>query len=212
MRLIDLTMLSPGEENGHATVEVEEWPVSVGDARYTGMVYGFEHWSMTGTYIDFPGHLAEFDDGSDAADYPIEKLCDVRAAVVHIDRENRPGRITRAELESAAPRPAGCEALVIHALGGKTYYEMGKPPVCLAKDAVEWIVESGVHLLLSDVYEDHSDPIGVFADLFAARVATICCPINLDRLDVPYVRLTCLFPRFAGVTQIPCRVIARVDE
>ena len=36
-------------------------------------------------------------------------------------------------------------------------------------------------------------------------------PINLGQLDTPVVKLTVLAPRYPNVTQLPCRVVARVD-
>lgn len=209
MVLFDLTYPIPAEENGHSTVTEEEWPLVLEGRACTGRVYHFTHWSMSGTYLDLPGHLKETDDGQTAEDYPLERLYEVPAVVAHLPRAGAPGKIRAAELEAACPeRPQG-GALVIHALGSRQFHEMENlQAVALTREAVEWIADRGVHLLVSDVYEHETEKEGVFLHLFHAGIATVCLPVNLQVLP-ERVRLTVLAPRYPRATQFPCRVVAR---
>jgi kynurenine formamidase len=175
------------------------------------MVYHYRHNSMAGTYIDFPGHIKETDDGLDAIGYPLEKLYRVEAAVIHLDRESGSGRIGASELVAACPQAPGAGALILNALGARRFDAIVDRSVYLGKDAVQWIIDRGFHLLVSDVFESNSDPQQVFNLLFAHGVSTVCCPINLDKLRQPIVTLTALPLRFAKATQLPCRVIAELE-
>jgi kynurenine formamidase len=119
--------------------------------------------------------------------------------------------ITRQELEAAAPPPGPDGyggALIVNALGTRRFDEIEERSVYLARQAAEWIVETGVHLLVSDVYESDTDPQNNFPALFGGGVSTVCCPVNLHELTTPRVRLTALPLRFPGVTQLPCRLLA----
>ncbi|MHB9035987.1 MAG: cyclase family protein [Armatimonadota bacterium] len=209
--IIDLTMPVPGRENNHPAVSADPLHISGPGFDYTGIVYHFNHWSMSGTYIDFPGHIKELDDGATAENYPLEKLYEVETAVIHLGRAHHPGKISAEELAEAAPDTADCGALIVHALGHKRHDEVPERSVALSRDACEWIVAQGVHLLVSDVYEHAGEPENVFWHLFSAGVSTVCAPVNLHLLDEPRVKLTVLFPRFQNVTQLACRVVARMQ-
>jgi len=211
--LIDLTLPAQLEQEGRETVRVEERPheLSGGGGSYTGMVYHFAHDSMVGSYIDFPGHIKETDDGLDAATYPTSKLFRVEATVIRLNRTDGSGEIGADELVSACPDPFKGGALVINALGKLRFDEVEERTVWLGADAVRWIADTGIHLLVSDVYESQGLH-GVFGDLFASRISTVCYPINLDRLTQSYVTLTVLPIRFPCVTQLPCRILAEVGS
>jgi len=172
-------------------------------------VYLFDHNGMAGTYIDFPGHIKETGDTSDARGYPLERLYRQEAAVIRLDRADRSGGVTAEELERAFVRPFFGGALVINALGARRFDEIEYRSVWLAEDAVNWIIRAGIHLLASDIYESKALH-GVFFDLFRAGIATVCCPINLHRITTPRCKLTALLPRFRNVTQLPCRLLAEV--
>ena len=218
MPLIDLTLPIPpiddaqtvfvGPHTVNETVTSEEWALR----GCTGRVFAFDHWGMAGTYIDFPGHIKETDDGSDAENYPLDRLCGISAAVIRLDREDGSGPIGADELAGACPVDVAGGALIVNALGTRRFDEIGWRSVYLRKDAVQWIIGTGIHLLVSDVYESDTDPQNVFFDLFGAGISTICCPINLDRLLSPVVRLTALPLRFPHVTQLPCRVVAEIAD
>ncbi|MBN1671028.1 MAG: cyclase family protein [Kiritimatiellae bacterium] len=210
MKIVDLTLPVPETENGTATARLEERPIRMGAVAYTGMVYRFTHGSMAGTYIDFPGHIKETDDGADALNYALERLYRVRASVIRLDRQSGSGKISAGELAAACSESVSGGALILNALGARRFDAIAERSVYLGKDAVEWIIGRGVHLLISDVYESNADPQGVFQDLFAAGVSTVCCPVNLHELPAPAVTVTALPLRFARVTQLPCRVLAEV--
>lgn len=210
-RLIDLTLPVPAQQAGRATCSPDEWRLKAGVLPYTAMVYHFRHDSMAGTYLDLPGHIKETDDGLDSVTYPIEKLFRVKAAVVRLQRASGSGPIAAAELSAACPPVAEAGALILNALGPVRFDEIVERSVYLGKDAVQWIVNAGFHLLISDVYESNTDPQQVFNTLFAARVSTVCCPVNLHRIDKPIVRLTALPLAFPKATQLPCRVLVELD-
>jgi len=211
MRCIDLTLPVTGKPRDPDTVRLEEWPIRMGAVSYTGMVYRFAHGSMAGTYIDFPGHIKETDDGTDALNVPIERLYRVPAVVLRLDRADGSGRISAAELQTACPEQPSGGALVLNALGTRRFDEIRERSVYLGKDAVQWIVRTGVHLFVSDVYESNDDPQGVFQDLFGAGISTVCCPVNLHELTAPTAKVTAFPLRMAKVTQLPCRLVAELD-
>jgi len=76
---------------------------------------------------------------------------------------------------------------------------------------VRWTVGTGVHLLVSDIYESPALH-GVFVDLFRGGVATLCHPVRLDCLTTPRVRVTVLPVAYEGAAQIPCRAVAELVE
>jgi len=212
MQSIDLTLPIPAAAEGRALVRLEELKIRSGGAEYTGMIYHFSHNSMAGTYIDFPGHIKETDDGLDAASYPVERLYRVDATVLRLDRESGSGAVHADELAAALAGPATGGALIVNALGTRRFDEIEERTVWFAKDAVRWIIDAGVHLLASDIYESTPVLTGVFSDLFSAGVSTVCCPVNLHLLTAPRVKLTVLPARYRTATQLPCRVVAELDE
>lgn len=183
-----------------------------GPLPYTGVVWHFQHDSMAGTYIDFPGHIKETDDGLDAVTYPLEKLFRVKAAVIHLRRASGSGRIGAEELAAACPSPSGAGALILNALGPLRFDQIEERSVYLGKDAVRWIIDAGFHLLVSDVFESNSDPQQVFNLLFAQGVSTVCCPNYLHRVDQPVVRLTALPLCFRTANQLPCRIVVELGK
>jgi kynurenine formamidase len=166
---------------------------------------------MAGTYIDFPGHIKETDDGFRAHSYPLKKLFRVPAVRIRLDRVSGSGRIGAEELEAAYPENCQAAAMIINALGRLRFDEIVERSVYLGRDAVEWIVRRGFHLLVSDVYESNTEPQQVFNRLFAAGVSTVCHPINLQQIDRTFVRLTVLPLRFETATQLPCRAMVELD-
>jgi kynurenine formamidase len=209
MHLVDLTMpLAATERLPQPPVRAERLEIGRRAARYTALVYRFDYDSMAGTYVDFPGHIAETDDGRDAANYPPAKLYRIDAAVIHLDRRDGSGGVSAAELKRACPggRAEG-GALIVNALGQRRFDKIAFRSVWLAADAVEWIVGAGIHLLVSDIYES-PELHGVFPALFRAGICTVCHPVNLQRLKAPRVKVTVLPLRARGVTQLPCRALA----
>jgi len=204
MNLVDLTLEipTPGRTETRTLRQAD-------GARYVARVHAFVHSSMAGTYVDLPGHIQETDDGQDAAGFPAADLFRIESDVIHLDRASDTGAVTAAELAAADPAPPGRAApgLVVNALGARRFDAIRMRSVWLAPDAVRWITARGVRLLVSDVYESPGLH-GVFSALFRSRITTVCQPVDLHCLTAARVRLTVLFPRFRGVTQLPCRVVA----
>lgn len=209
MKLVDLTLPIQTEQDGRPTAAPRRLRLGHGMASYTAVLYDFAHDSMVGTYLDLPGHIAETDDGQDAATVPVERLYRLRAAVLHLSRADGSGGIGATELDEVSAGGGCPEALVINALGAVRFDEIEERSVYLELDAVEWIIASGVKLVVADVYESRALH-GVFAALFGAGIMAVCYPVNLHELTAPEVRLTVLPARFPGVTQLPCRVVAEV--
>ena len=211
-RLIDLTLAIPGPGEPKAAATLREMAITgESGTSYTGMIYDFAHGSMVGTYIDFPGHIKETDDGADADNYPLERLVGAGATVIHLDRPDESGAVTAEDLAAACPAEVAGGALVVNALGERRFDEIAQRSVYLSTDAVRWILDTGVHLLVSDIYESRALH-GVFLDLFAGGVSTVCYPVSLHRLTAPRVKLSAVPVRIAGVTQLPCRVYAEMPD
>ncbi len=202
-------MTFDGSTHTQETVRTELWRLPRGGQ---AAVYYLHHWGMAGTYIDFPGHLVETDDGTDAANYPADKLYRVPARVARLNRAGGSGKIGVDELRAAVPPGPAGGALILNALGARRFDDVPTRSVYLAREAVEWIASTGIHLLVSDVYESNDDPQDVFRTLFAAHVCTVCCPINMDRIGQDRVRVTALPMRYPGVTQLPCRVLVEEPD
>jgi kynurenine formamidase len=202
MKLVDLTF-----ESG---VEPEEYRLNLESPgiKYTGVCYNFKMSSMAGTYIDFPGHVAETDDGQDAKNYPLEKVYRRPAKVIHLNRTA--GAVKAEDLKQACScKPDKGDALIINALGELRFDEVPERSVYLDKSAVDWIIEQGIELLISDIYES-TELKGVFYYLFEAGISTVCCPVNIDKLNAEEVKITVLPLPVEGIVQIPCRVIAEL--
>jgi kynurenine formamidase len=161
---------------------------------------------MTGTYIDFPGHIAEFDDGADAANYPIERLFMVETTFIRLDRAGKGREITAEELDAAGVEVRG-DGLFIHARGETPWFESPKDIPYYGPSAIDWIVARKIHLFLSDVYEKRPDQQGIFVELFRRRIACVCCMVNLSRVSQRYVKVCAIPLPAAGVKQVPCRLL-----
>ena len=220
MKIIDLTLPIPrllGRGNAWETGEVQTVQekakdVTRGPYRYTSINYYLNMSGMSGTYLDFPGHIRETDDGTHAGNYPLEKLYRLDATVIHLDRTSGSGAISAEDLAAACPVAIQGGGLILNALGQRRFDEIENQSVYLSRDAVDWIIRTGIHLLVSDVYESRHDPQNVFFELFAKGVSTVCLPVNLHLLDAPRARLTVLPLNVPGVTQLPCRVMAECEQ
>ena len=208
--LIDLTCEIQDRRNEKIIASIKK--ISMREETYRRVIYQYHLNSMDGTYIDLPGHIAEFDDGFDAANYPVENLFMVDTLFIRLKRESAERKITAEELEMACPSvEKPFSALCIHALGNKNFYNYNQIPMpYYQKDAVEWIIKKDIHLFISDVYENHNEPEGIFVELFKNKISTVCCPVNLQRIKNDFVKITVLPLRVKGATQIPCRLIASV--
>lgn len=209
--IVDLTRDSAAEP-GAFTAETRLIPLRSDCIAYTGVVYTLHVNSMSGTYLDLPGHIRETDDGMTAADLRLEDFYRIPARLIRLHRHSGSGAVTAAELAAATAgaRPNG-PALIINALGNLNPRDIVTRSVHLDADAVQWIIDCGCRLLVSDIYESPRIE-GVFLKLFQAGVSTLCEPVNLGQITVQHCRLTILFPKYPGLTQIPCRALAEWDD
>lgn len=206
MPTIDLTWDFIGERFA-PEIQKEEVFLSSGMTRYTGVVYRMIHDSMSGTYIDFPGHIAETDNGVYADNCPLEDVFRVPASVIHLERASGDGAVTAADLEKAFGGKVSTPALVINALGKLEPSEIELRSVYLDDSAVQWIIDCKCRLVVSDIYESQALH-GVFLKLFNAGITAVCMPVNLHKLTARFVNLTVLFAKMPCITQLPCRAVA----
>ncbi len=211
MKIIDLTRdMRDTLFVDRPEAKVTEVALQSADISYTGVVYDFSHSSMAGTYIDFPGHIKECDDGNDAGNYPVENLYRLEADIIQLARCSGSGSINSVELENALMgKKRNNRLLVINALGQLDSGEVERRSVFLDTSAVEWIIAQKYRIVISDVYESR-ELQGCFYQLFEAGIITVCEPINLHLLKGEKIKIS-IFPLcYAGIMQLPCRVIAEV--
>lgn len=185
-------------------------PLHSGNTDYTGVIYDYSFDSMQSTYIDFPGHIEETDDGLRADSVPVDALCRLSADVIQLDFPNEGGAVSGKTLEqgmSAATYTSTVPALIINALGRKNPRDINERSVFLDDSAVDWIIGRRYRLLISDIYESR-ELLGVFKKLFAHGVTAICEPVNLFRLPPGRVLVSAIPCPIPGVTQLPCRLFA----
>ena len=162
---------------------------------------------MTGSYIDFPGHISETADGMHAGNFPLSSFYRVPATLL---RPKLSGNgITAAGLAEARGSLPPTPCLVIHGRAG-TNIPLTSRQIYLAMEAVEWIIDSGCRLLVSDTYESERLD-GVFLKLFGAGISTVCMPVNLSKLTSQVMKITVFTPLLDGFVQIPCRIAAEIE-
>ena len=188
------------------SLRLTEVPLASQETRYTGMVYDLALNSMCATYIDFPGHIKETSDGYDASNYPVERLWQQETIVVHLDRKSGSGAVTGDELAAAAGGTPQVPCVLLNALGATDAWGIEMRSVWLDFSALDWIIATGCHLFISDIYESQRLH-GVFQVLFGHHISTVCDPVGLAALPAR-VASTVLFQPVPGMTQIPCRLIA----
>lgn len=208
--LVDLTRDYIGPI-GPFSAASSEVPLRSANTAYTGIIYHFQSGSMQGTYLDLPGHIWETRDGQTAENFPLDKLYRLPASVIRLDRLSGSGAVTAADLEKSAGGIPATPAIIINALGARNPDQIESRSVFLDLGAVQWLIDAGCRMLVSDIYESQALD-GVFLKLFQAGVCTVCEPVNLAKVTAPVVRLTVLFPKFPQMTQFPCRVVAEWDE
>lgn len=207
MTYVDLTAKFAGWGGEVPEITPREVALKSASTRYTGVVYALNCRStMYGSYIDFPGHIRETDDGVTAATVDLADFCGIDCAVIHLERADQPGGITAGDLEKAYGGIPDTPAVIINALGSVGSFDIPPRSVYLELDAIEWLKKTPCKLLVSDVYESTA-LYGVFLKLFEAGIATVCEPANLHKLPAGKVKLTVLFPKIP-ITQLPCSLIA----
>ena len=204
MTVVDLT-----RPFDHVGIKCQSVPLRSGNTAYTGVIYDYAFDSMQSTYIDFPGHIEETDDGIRADSAPLETLLRQPADVIHLDLPNEAGAVSDKMLEQgrSAVGMAGAPALIIKALGRKNPRDINERSVFLDDSAVDWIIRQHYRLLVSDIYESR-ELLGVFKTLFSHGVTAICEPVDLFRLPPGRVFVSAIPCPLPGVTQLPCRLFA----
>jgi len=205
MSVIDLSCPMPAKTA--EKIRLTEIPLKSAQTAYTGMVYDFGLNSMDGSYIDLPGHIKETDDGQRADNVPLEQFYRMPCSVIRLNRINRSGAVSAAELEQSFGGKVTTPALMINALGTLEPDEIDVRSVWLDFSALDWMISCGIRLLVSDIFESQSLD-GVFLKLFKAGVSTVCEPRHMSRITKKIVELTVMFPNIPGMTQIPCRILA----
>ena len=204
---VDLTMDFAVGERFAPEIIREEVALKSGLTSYTGVVYKIIHDGMSGTYIDFPGHIAETDNGLYADNAPLDLIYRVPAQVIRLNRQSGSGAVSAADLSDASGGKITAPALVINALGELDPLDIEYRSVFLDDSAIDWIIGCGCRLLVSDIYESMALH-GIFLKLFGAGITTVCMPVNLHKLPAGKVALSALFAKMPGVSQLPCRLIA----
>ena len=193
-----------------AKIKSETVPLAIENKNYNAYIYNMEFGSMAGTYIDFPGHYKETFEGTDAANCPLEKLYRIKASVVHMECRDGHGALSADDIKSAFGRDIRTPALIINALGSLRFDDIEFRSVYIDRSAVEYIIDSDVKLIISNVYESQQAH-GVFRDFFANGIFAVCCPVNMHLITASICNLSVIPIHFPGATQVPCRVIAEWD-
>ena len=203
MRIIDLTAEIP-EIGKRSVVKI---PMPEGNC-YKGVVYDFPLSSMSGTYLDFPGHIEEFDDGRNAANYPLKKLFLVETTVIRLKRKGRPREIDGKELEETgiAVKTPGL-LIKVDDWNLASPEEIAQAPF-YGKSAISWVVSKRINLFISNVYENHADRQGIFVEFFRAGITCVCIPANLDRITRERIKICAIPLKIPGAVQLPCRLLA----
>jgi len=196
MKIIDLT----------AEIQMPE-----GD-RYKAVIYDdLQLSSMSGTYVDFPGHFEEFDDGLNAANCPLEKLLMVETTVIRLKRKGLPREIAGQELEAAGVPVMTPGLLIIVDDWDISLPEQAAEAPFYGKSAVRWVASRKINLFVSNVYENHADSRGIFVETFKAGITCVCIPAHLDRITKERIKICAIPLRIPGAVQTPCRLLAVED-
>ncbi len=183
-----------------------------GHTDYTGLVYDVTIHSMDdSSYIDFPGHIVQTDDGMRADNAPAELFFRIPCTVIRLARIDHSGGVSAAELEEALGGIPQTPTLMINALGNLDPDEIEFRSVWLDDSAVDWIVSSGIRILVSDIYES-MDIRGIFVKFFRNGICTVCEPRGMGRLKKSRNLLTISFPRIATLTQVPCQILVEEED
>ena len=203
-KLIDLT-LTFNHTDFPSSIETYNVSLDIEGESYNAACYKFANDGMCGTYVDFPGHLVEFDDGTHAGNYPMEKLFMVPATFLRLNLQAGQREITIADLEAARTEIKG-EMAILHALGDKNFYDYTPETIpYLKKETFEWFIGKGIRLFASDVYENKCSYEGIFPAFFKNRITCVCYPVNLQAISSTYLH-ACVVPlKVDNVVQLPCR-------
>lgn len=204
MRIVDLTLeiTFPSEVSRAEDYSI---PLEIQGEKYKALCHKIHIDGMSGTYLDFPGHIVETDDGVHAGNCPLTDLFMLDTTVIRLDRHNSKREVTGEELDAANIEVKG-DALIIHALGDRdcTEFDIHNIPY-FGPSAIQWILGQQFRVFASDIYENKADLQGIFSELFSRGVPTVCVPVNLRQIRETYPK-SCIIPaRMRGIVQLPCR-------
>lgn len=206
MKLVNLT--APFHR---VQVLTERLPLKSERTAYTGMIYYYNHGSMETSYLDLPGHIAETDDGSHAANID---LCDYyrrETMLLRITPACGEYGITPEDLEAARAGRPWMKWVIINAQGTADDGYTPSRKIYLTLEAVDHLIKNGVKLIFSDAWESLRLE-GVFLRFFEAGISTVCNLVNLSKLpeDQTFKVTVGFVPYTGNVTQIPVSVIAEL--
>jgi len=129
----------------------------------------------------------------------------VDTTVIKLKRTGLDREISARELEDTGIKvDTGC--LLIDA-GWRKEWD-SKDVYFYGKDAIDWIISQPIHLFISDVYENHSQPRGIFVELFKAGISCVCIPANLEKISKTRIKICALPLKIPGALQLSCRLLA----
>lgn len=196
------------------------WTDSIGasytraaDPEKTGGYVTVSHFKTdvhTGTHIDAPRHFVP--DGKTIEAVPLDKLIG-RCYVA--DLSHHP-QITAKDLENAGI-PQDVEKLLLKTDNSKKWlrplHEFDTDYCALTKDAADWVVRRGIHLIGIDylsiqLYHGSDD---THINLLKNEVV-ILETVNLLQTDPGYYNLICLPPKIKGLEGMPVRAVLQTLE
>ena len=198
-------------EHSETKISLERIPLASEQTKYTGEIWHFDCDSMVGTYLDLPGHILETDDGRRGSNLDLADFYRVPTTILHLNRYSDSGAITADDLRKAnGGKDRLNRFLIVHALADRlSPHDVEWRSVYLDATAVQWIIDGGCKVLISDVYESQKLE-GVFLKLFQAGISTVCEPVNLFMLkDCPDPLITITFQPMP-VAQLPITLIAEI--
>ncbi|MFA5646251.1 MAG: hypothetical protein WDA18_07860 [Candidatus Ratteibacteria bacterium] len=206
---IDFTRPIPDIEGKNPTHREYIIPIVAAGRSLTGICHSFSFDGMSGTYIDFPGHIRECDNGIHAGNISIEPLLSMETTLIRLTLPLGKREITRKDLESTGVKVRG-RALIVHVLG--SYDDEDFPVKTLpyfSSDTFSFFTESNIMIFASDVYENRGagGMTGIFEALFSAGILCICKLTNLHQIQGSYLTTSVLFNKHPGVVQLPCRFV-----
>ena len=192
-------------------ISLEHFPLDSDQTKYTGEIWHFICDSMVSTYLDLPGHILETDDGRRGSNLNLADYYRVPSTILHLNRYSNSGAVTADDLRKAnGGKDKVNRFLIVHALADQLApHDVEWRSVYLDFSAVQWIIDSGCKVLISEVYESERIE-GVFLQLFKAGVSTVCEPVNLHLLkDCPEPLITIAFQPMP-TAQIPITLLAEI--
>ena len=210
MSLVNLTR-SFVSESIRTLLTLREVHLKSQNTEYTGMVWNIQTDTMVGTYLDFAGHIKETDDGVRADNADVAGFFRQPATLIRLAKQDREGAVCAQELRAAnGGSDRTLPFLIVNALAaGLDPHDIEGRSVYFDDSAVQWIIDSGCKVLISDIYESQALE-GVFLKLFSHGVSTVCEPVNLWKLKgTPLVTVS--FPMMP-TSQVPVSLVAEVED